>query len=119
MVPNKLADLRRRAGYTQQELADILGIERSTYTCYETGKAKIPIEKVHMLSVVYNVPLDYFITYEGDFLNDPNKPELNVGPEAFWLSAEERVFLAQIRLLISFGKLEDVKKALNQLSREL
>jgi transcriptional regulator with XRE-family HTH domain len=39
--PKKLAGLaprRKQAGYTQQDMADALGVERATYAMWEIGK---------------------------------------------------------------------------------
>ena len=120
IVKEKLTQLRRRAGFTQQELADILGVERSTYTGYEVGKTQIPVDKIQMLSVIYNVPLDFFMEYEGSFLNDVSQFRFEPEPENDTaLTKEERVFLAQIRLLNAGGKTEEVRAALNKLTQEL
>ena len=34
----KIRELREKYGYTQKKMSELLGIERSTYTYYETGK---------------------------------------------------------------------------------
>lgn len=40
MLKNQLREVRIAAGKTQQETADFLGINYSTYSGYETGKRK-------------------------------------------------------------------------------
>ena len=40
MLKNQLREARIAAGKTQQETADFLGINYSTYSGYETGKRK-------------------------------------------------------------------------------
>lgn len=42
MTPKKLKSVRRRMRYSMQELADCLGIPKSTYQRYEDGSAAIP-----------------------------------------------------------------------------
>lgn len=41
----KLVDIRKKRGYTQQEMAKILGISRTTYTGYENGNFSPSLEK--------------------------------------------------------------------------
>ena len=54
---------REEKGYTQQQVADALNINRTTYTYYETGKTEPSIETLHKLVQIFN------ITYE-DILPD-------------------------------------------------
>ncbi|MCH5303801.1 MAG: helix-turn-helix transcriptional regulator [Ruminococcus sp.] len=63
-----LRDLRKKhSKYSQQEMADMLNISRSTYTYYETGKSEPGQEKLKkicdILSVDFNTLLGY--TEEG------------------------------------------------------
>ena len=58
-----LRDLRKAMGYTQQDMADMLNISRSTYTYYETGKSQPSFQNLkklcEILEVDYNKILDY------------------------------------------------------------
>lgn len=58
----KLGDLLKRyrtnCMLTQQQVADALNINRTTYTYYETGKTEPSIETLHKLVQIFN------ITYE-------------------------------------------------------
>lgn len=59
-----LRDLRKlNSKYSQQEMADMLNISRSTYTYYETGKSEPGQEKLkkicNILSVDFNTLLGY------------------------------------------------------------
>lgn len=58
-----LRDLRKAMGYTQQDMADMLNISRSTYTYYETGKSQPSFQNLkklcEILEVDYNTILDY------------------------------------------------------------
>ena len=39
-----LRELRKKAGLTQQELAEVVGISRPTITCYETGRLSLDVK---------------------------------------------------------------------------
>jgi len=43
-VSRRLRDLRRKAGWTQEELADRIGIEPATLSRYENARVPLPID---------------------------------------------------------------------------
>ena len=63
MIKIELKDIlkkeRKKHGYTQQEIADILCIARGSYTKYETGDNTPPLENFIKLANLYNVSMDY------------------------------------------------------------
>lgn len=50
--------------FTQQFVADKVGITRSTYTYYETGKTQPSIETLQALKKLLNIPSDEFFQPE-------------------------------------------------------
>ncbi|WP_159459751.1 helix-turn-helix transcriptional regulator [Scatolibacter rhodanostii] len=61
---NMLRKLRLKAGYTQQNLADALNINRSTYTYYETGKTTPDIHTLKSLAQILDVPVHSLLEEE-------------------------------------------------------
>ena len=62
MKLNQILTLIRENNYkTQQEVADILGISRSTYSEYETGATTPPIDKLCLFAIAFNISLDYLL----------------------------------------------------------
>ena len=59
--PEKLKSARLDAGKTQQDVADILGIDKSTYSGYETGKREPFVERIKELAKIFNVTGDYLL----------------------------------------------------------
>lgn len=55
----RLKSLRKCYGLTQQALADLLCIDRSTYTYYELDTVRPSHEILVSLSLFYGVSLDY------------------------------------------------------------
>jgi transcriptional regulator with XRE-family HTH domain len=55
MLSQTLKKLRENSGYTQQQVANALSIERSTYTYYETGKTTPDINTIIKLSKIFNI----------------------------------------------------------------
>lgn len=57
-------------GYTQEIVADVLGIARSTYTEYETKENDISIDTLEKLSDFFGVELSSFFADNENQLND-------------------------------------------------
>ncbi|MBQ5590906.1 MAG: helix-turn-helix domain-containing protein [Clostridia bacterium] len=53
MLDNNLKKIRRKCALTQQQVADALGLERSTYTYYELGKTSPTIQTLHKIIALY------------------------------------------------------------------
>lgn len=58
----KLKALRIRKHFTQQDIADRLGVTRSTVSNFEIGRRKPEIDVLEKLAAIYGVDLNYFAT---------------------------------------------------------
>lgn len=56
-IGKNLRILREKCGYTQQQLANVLNIDRSTYSYYESGKTTPDISSLVLLSQVFSISL--------------------------------------------------------------
>lgn len=65
-----LKRIRNTAGYTQQNLADLLGVDRSTYSYYETGKTEPNIRQLKKIAALYNLRMDDLINCRFAPIND-------------------------------------------------
>ena len=64
-----LRDLRKNnSKYSQQEMADMLNISRSTYTYYETGKSEPGQEKLKKICDILNVDFNTLLGYSEEGL---------------------------------------------------
>ena len=57
----RIQQLRIQNGYTQEEFAKILNIDRSNLSRIESGKRSCSLELLVQLSSLFNVTLDYLI----------------------------------------------------------
>lgn len=55
----RLKKLRKNKGLKQQELAEILGIKRNTYSDWENGKTEPRFDNLVKLADFFNVSLDW------------------------------------------------------------
>ena len=60
-LTQKLKAFRESRGYSQNQLADYLGIERSSYTRYETGETEPSLFALKKLSILYGVSADFLL----------------------------------------------------------
>ena len=51
--------LREDSDKTQTQIAEILQIGQKTYSDYELGKTRIPVDSLIVLAKLYNVSMDY------------------------------------------------------------
>lgn len=75
MLGDRLRTIRKENNLTQKNIADVLGIDRTTYTVYEGGSITPSPATLVKLSKVYNVTVGYLIGVED------NHPELRREPE--------------------------------------
>ncbi|MDE7267013.1 MAG: helix-turn-helix domain-containing protein [Lachnospiraceae bacterium] len=55
----RIREIREDHSLTQQQVADLLHIGQRTYSDYESGKTRIPIDSIMILARYYNVSMDY------------------------------------------------------------
>lgn len=60
-IGQKLKRLRTKLKLTQQEIADKIGISRSTYSHYEIGMSLITTLTLYTVCKVYNLSIDEFL----------------------------------------------------------
>ena len=61
MVFERLKQLRREKGYTQQKVADMLGVDRRSYCAYERGTNSLNAQTLIKLSKIYGASIDYML----------------------------------------------------------
>ena len=66
MIFERLKERRKYEGYTQQEVANILNVQRATYAGWETGKDIMPLRQFFKLSNSYQLSLDYLTGLNDD-----------------------------------------------------
>lgn len=59
--PEQLKKVRLNMSYTQQQVADLMGITKSTYCGYETGKRQPDVTKIKQLANILNTSGDVLL----------------------------------------------------------
>ena len=55
----RIREIREDNFYTQQTIANYLNIGQRTYSDYESGKTRIPVDNLIKLAKFYDVSMDY------------------------------------------------------------
>lgn len=61
MIYERIRGLREDHDLTQSSLGELINVPQRTYSYYENGLRKIPIEVFCSLSDVYHVSIDYLV----------------------------------------------------------
>lgn len=111
MLSEQLKIIRKANKFTQQGLADAIGIERSTYASYETGRNKPDAVLLSKIAKVFDVSSDFILeidtTVPLNVEDIPVKYKKKSGNKLVsTLSKEEKNVLAKYRLLSDNKKAE-------------
>ena len=60
-LAERLQDLRKTAGYSQEQLADLLGLSRQAVSKWESKQGKPDIDNILKLTEIYHVSADYLL----------------------------------------------------------
>lgn len=105
-IGESLRKVRKEHNLKQKDIAEAIGIDRSTYSFYETGKTNPPIETMCALAKIYNVTIGYLIGKEA------NNPELRVRANAVSSAVDPIALLNEDeqKLLIYYRLAQDSSK---------
>lgn len=110
--PEQLRKARLSMDYTQQQVADLMGITKSTYCGYETGKRQPDVAKIKQLARILNTSGD--ILLETGLVQEP--PIENITLE---LDIDDEVKqLAQQYSLLNDSDRELIKRMIDSLAQK-
>lgn len=99
LFSDNLKKMREKRGYTHQELADLVGVNRVTYTNWENGNREPKFEKVIELAKVLKANTDYLLGFSDKNMFEMTDDELVIvsSPEVFedWKSEGKIPEIAQ------------------------
>lgn len=118
-VGEKLKNLRVFYKMTQDDIAELLNMSRTSFSKYENGASNPPLNVLRKLSTIYNVPIEYLIHDEFtslDFNDGGNSeaPDLEEAIRGFSdLTRDEKMFIMKIRLMDK-NKIKEIEKLINE-----
>jgi len=115
MLSEQLKIIRKANGFTQVELSKVIGIERSTYASYETGRNRPDIGVLKKIAKAFGVTVDFITELDTSKplvlsdnvrkYNDSGEPKL-----LRELNESEKEIIARLRL--EPEKTDEVKRIL-------
>lgn len=114
----RIKDIRKKEGLSQQKFADKLGIARGNIAAYEVGKNAPSDAVISLICSKFNVNKDWLLTGKGDMYD---VPEDEVAAVVSDLLEESNPFYDIITSIMkSYKKLDNKSQAaLNSLIQEL
>lgn len=103
-VGEKLKNLRVHYKMTQDDIAELLSMSRTSFSKYENGASNPPLNVLRKLSAIYNVPIEYLIHDEqSNFVFNDEKnteePDIENAVNYFTdLTREEKMLIMKLRL---------------------
>lgn len=108
--PEQLKKARISIGYTQQQIADIMGITNSTYCGYETGKRQPDVAKIKQIARILNISGDALLETGLDVPMRPqNNKTINSPQLSFKLDKHE------INVITAYHQQPDMQPAIDRL----
>ena len=97
-IANRLLELRKENGYSQEQLADELGISRQAVSKWERAEASPDMDNLIALSKLYNVSIDSLLKDEDDQSNEKMDFDVEVVEEQS--SKFTKAFLSAFPIII-------------------
>lgn len=98
-----LKSLRKQHHYSQEFVASYLNVIRQTYSHYETGRITPPLEALNSLAVLYQIPIDSFLSFV--IHSTPYSISEIASPELY-----EKPSIQEAELLMNYRLLDDRDK---------
>ena len=88
---NRIRQLRIKSGFIQEQIAEVLNIDRSFYSRIESGKSGCSVDLLVQLSELFKVSLDYLILgkYSRNLLTDTERLVVKKELESLIVRLEE------------------------------
>lgn len=111
----RLKELRKKAGLTQQQLGNLIGVTKVSICCYENGTRTPTLDTLVDLANCLNVELAYFLGADYFVVaEDDNKCSINVAKDEIELIKELRMHVKLYEKL-----LEDPKRMMDYLEKKI
>ena len=103
-IEERIQELRKGKGLSQEQLADVLGVSRQAVSKWESGQSLPEIEKLLAMSELFGVTIDYILKGEMPPPADDRRRAARVGSQI--VSAVALMLLA-IGIIATIGQFSD------------
>ena len=103
-IEERIQELRKGKGLSQEQIADVLGVSRQAVSKWESGQSLPEIEKLLSMSELFGVTIDYILKGETPPVQDDKRRAARVGSQV--VSAVAFMLLA-IGIVATVGQISD------------
>ena len=96
-LARKLKTLRTQRGFSQEELAERVGISYQQVQKYEKGDTRLTLERLYAFAQALNVPLEELLSSTLSHLSEAEDTYAIVEPHSYRLTEEEVEFIKLFR----------------------
>lgn len=75
-LAERLQELRKTAGYSQEQVAELLGLSRQAISKWESGQGKPEIDNIIKMTEIYHVSTDYILLGIENKMTVPEKKKM-------------------------------------------
>lgn len=104
-IEERIQELRKGKGLSQEQLAEVLGVSRQAVSKWESGQSMPEIEKLISMSELFEVTVDYILKGESAPAKDDKSRALRLGAQ---ITSAAATMLLAVAIVASFGQLSDV-----------
>jgi transcriptional regulator with XRE-family HTH domain len=97
ILADKIIDLRKKSGWSQEELADKMGVSRQSISKWEGAQSVPDMNKILKLSEVFGVTTDYLLKDELGTLDEPASVNEETEQNAIRVSMEDASSFLRLR----------------------
>jgi transcriptional regulator with XRE-family HTH domain len=119
----RLREQRIIAGFTQQQVAEKIGVDTTTYAHYESGRRKPDIAKLQTLCSIFNIsieedfPLVHTVAYPSELLNTLSETKEQVTSELAALELKRKTLSSHDILWETRFLLDKLKAAIDPVQK--
>lgn len=97
MLKTFLNTLRKKHDYTQEQVSEVIGVTRQTYSIIESNKQELSISQAQKLAQLYGISIEDII-YKKDTTPKIKLPSQNKKPNASQISPQIRIDVPQNKI---------------------
>ncbi len=103
-ISTRIRRKREDRHYSQEYMAEKLGISQNAYSCLETGKTKVDLDRLQQIAEILEEPLESFLNGDHIVINNENQH----GPNGYHVVQHQQIPVEFFERL--FTSLADIMK---------
>jgi len=104
-IEERIQELRKSKGLSQEQLAEMLGVSRQAVSKWESGQSLPEVEKLIAMGEFFGVTIDYIL--KGDVLPTQDDSKQRTAPLGSQIVSAVATMLILIGIVATFGQLSD------------